>query len=190
MSIAQPRARRLRSGTRCGTSIRLLAVTLTAASPAAQASFLSGDALDTAADYMSWFVLAVVPIVLIALFWIVHVMPEKIAIKRHHPQKAAIHTLCLLSLLFGGLLWPLAWLWAYTKPVTYKLAYGTDKHEDFYTEHAAMAESGELSDADRAALKDELDLLDQRGQLTPELKQARAKIQQAGRQEAAAEGSA
>jgi hypothetical protein len=25
------------------------------------------------------------------------------------------------------LLWPIAWLWAYTKPVMYKLAYGTDK---------------------------------------------------------------
>jgi hypothetical protein len=27
---------------------------------------------------------------------------------------------------FGGLLWPLAWLWAYSKPVFYKMAYGTD----------------------------------------------------------------
>ena len=51
-------------------------------------------------------------------------MPEKIAHKRHHPQLEAIKTLCLLSLVFGGLLWPIAWLWAYTKPVGYKLAYG------------------------------------------------------------------
>lgn len=29
--------------------------------------------------------------------------------------------------MFGGLLWPLAWLWAYSKPVLYKLAYGTDR---------------------------------------------------------------
>jgi hypothetical protein len=29
-------------------------------------------------------------------------------------------------LFFGGLLWPLAWLWAYSKPVFYKMAYGTD----------------------------------------------------------------
>ena len=36
---------------------------------------------------------------------------------------------------FGGLLWPLAWLWAYTKPVGYKLAYGTDKHPDYFKEH-------------------------------------------------------
>ena len=43
--------------------------------------------------------------------------------------------LCLLSLVFGGLLWPIAWLWAYTKPVGYKLAYGTDKHPDYFKEH-------------------------------------------------------
>jgi hypothetical protein len=30
---------------------------------------------------------------------------------------------------FGGLLWPIAWLWTYTKPVLYKLAYGTDVDE-------------------------------------------------------------
>ena len=57
----------------------------------------------------------------------VHILPEKIAHKRHHPQFEAIRTLCLLSLVFGGLLWPLAWIWAYTKPVMHKLAYGTDK---------------------------------------------------------------
>ena len=76
-----------------------------------------------------------VPVVLIVLFWMVHVLPEKIAHKRHHPQFEAIRTLCLLSLVFGGLLWPIAWLWAYTKPVGYKLAYGTDKHPDYFKEH-------------------------------------------------------
>ena len=63
----------------------------------------------------------------IAVFWMVHILPEKIAHDRHHPQKDAIQTLCILSLFFGGLLWPLAWLWAYSKPVVYKMAYGTDK---------------------------------------------------------------
>ena len=87
------------------------------------------------AKYIAIFVLFFVPVVLIVLFWMVHVLPEKIAHKRHHPQFEAIRTLCLLSLVFGGLLWPLAWLWAYTKPVGYKLAYGTDKHPDYFKEH-------------------------------------------------------
>ena len=64
---------------------------------------------------------------LIVLFWLVHILPEKIAHKRHHPQFEAIRTLCLLSLVFGGLLWPIAWIWAYSKPVMHKMAYGTDK---------------------------------------------------------------
>ena len=101
--------------------------------PEARASFLSGEALDTAADIVAWAALVIVPVALIAAFWIVHILPEKIAKKRRHPQLAAIKTLCLLSLLFGGLLWPLAWLWAYTKPVLHKLAYGTDK--DDHVEH-------------------------------------------------------
>jgi hypothetical protein len=99
------------------------------------ASFLSPELEDKVAGFLATFVIFVVPVVLIVLFWMVHVMPEKIAHKRHHPQLDAIRMLCLLSLVFGGLLWPLAWLWAYTKPVGYKLAYGTDKHPDYFKEH-------------------------------------------------------
>lgn len=95
--------------------------------PTMFASLLSPAAEDKMADVLSVVILIFVPVVLIVLFWLVHIMPEKIAHKRHHPQFEAIRTLCLLSLAFGGLLWPLAWLWAYTKPVGYKLAYGTDK---------------------------------------------------------------
>jgi hypothetical protein len=113
----------------------LAAAWLVAWPSAADASFLSPAAEDAMAGFLAWFVVIVIPIVLIVLFWMVHVMPEKIAHKRHHPQLEAIKTLCLLSLVFGGLLWPLAWLWAYTKPVGYKLAYGTDKHPDYYKEH-------------------------------------------------------
>jgi CBS domain containing-hemolysin-like protein len=96
---------------------------------AAHASFLEGDALDTMADWIAIVVLCIVPIGGIVLFWLVHILPEKVAENRHHPQKDAITTLCLLSLAFGGLLWPIAWLWAYTRPVGYRMAYGTDKHE-------------------------------------------------------------
>lgn len=95
----------------------------------ADASLFSGEAADTAANVIAWVVLLVVPVVGIAAFWLVHILPEKIAEKRNHPQAKAIQVLCLLSLAFGGLLWPLAWLWAYTKPVLYKMAYGTDQGE-------------------------------------------------------------
>ena len=117
-------------------TVGLLAVAWSLARPAsADASLLSPAAEDAMADAVAWFVVFVVPVILIVLFWMVHVLPEKIAHKRHHPQLEAIKTLCLLSLVFGGLLWPLAWLWAYTKPVGYKLAYGTDKSPDYFKEH-------------------------------------------------------
>jgi hypothetical protein len=106
----------------------------------AEASLLSPELEDKLATFLALFVLFVVPAVLIVLFWMVHVLPEKIAHKRHHPQFEAIRTLCLLSLVFGGLLWPLAWLWAYSKPVFYKAAYGTDKHPDaLRTDHLPVA---------------------------------------------------
>jgi hypothetical protein len=97
-------------------------------SPAhAHASIFQGETLDKVADALTWVVLVVAPIVGITVFLLVHILPEKIAEKKQHPQAKAIQCLCLLSLAFGGLLWPLAWLWAYSKPVLYKLAYGTDK---------------------------------------------------------------
>ena len=96
----------------------------------AQASLLSPELEDKLATVIALVVIFLVPVVLIVLFWMVHILPEKIAHKRHHPQRDGITTLCLLSLVFGGLLWPLAWIWAYTKPVLYKQAYGTDVHPD------------------------------------------------------------
>jgi CBS domain containing-hemolysin-like protein len=142
----------------------------------AHASMFSGDALDAVANGISWFVICFVPIIAIALFWIVHVMPEKIAHKRHHPQVDAIHTLCLLSLVFGGLLWPIAWLWAYTKPTAYRLAYGTDKHEAYHLELAGKARAGTLSAAELAHLRDELDAMQRRGALPPALSGLREQL--------------
>ena len=114
----------------------LLAAAGALAFPApAHASLMSPEVEDAMATYIALFALFFVPVALIVLFWMVHILPEKIAHKRHHPQFEAIRTLCLLSLAFGGLLWPIAWLWAYTKPVGYKLAYGTDKHPDYFKEH-------------------------------------------------------
>jgi len=96
----------------------------------AHASIFKGEALDKAADVLTWIVLIIAPVIAIAAFWLVHILPEKIAEKKKHPQAKAIQCLCLLSLAFGGLLWPIAWLWAYTKPVLHKMAYGTDVAEE------------------------------------------------------------
>jgi CBS domain containing-hemolysin-like protein len=162
---------------RCRSGLRLAFATLVAAAPAvARAAFLSGETLDTAANVVSWIVLIFVPILVIVVFWIIHVLPEKIAHKRHHPQRAAIQTLCLLSLVFGGLLWPIAWLWAYTRPVGYKLAYGTDKHEDYFAEQQEKLRANQLADEDLHQLKTELDTMRTAGKLPVHLESLHADV--------------
>jgi hypothetical protein len=111
--------------------LRRAASTLLAASFPATALASGGSMVDTVANVLALIVIVLVPIAGIYLFWKVHILPEIVAEKRQHPQKDAIKVLCILSLIFGGMLWPIAWLWAYSKPVIYKLAYGTDKHEDY-----------------------------------------------------------
>jgi hypothetical protein len=125
----------------------------------ARASLMSPELEDKVATFLAVFVLLFVPVVLIVLFWMVHILPEKIAHKRHHPQFEAIRTLCLLSLVFGGLLWPLAWLWAYSKPVFYKMAYGTDTHPDADGEGGHAPANAELA---AATLGDRLARLEER----------------------------
>lgn len=146
------------------------------AAPGAHAAFLSGEALDTAADVLAIVVLIFVPVAAIVVFWLVHILPEKIAEKRHHPQKDSIKVLCLLSLAFGGMLWPIAWLWAYTRPVGFKLAYGTEKHEDYFLELADKARAGKLLREELAHLRQELDAMEARGALPPQLKGLRDEL--------------
>lgn len=135
-------------------------------STSAHASMFQGETLDTIANVLAWVVLFVAPAVGIVVFWLVHILPEKIAEKRQHPQAKAIQTLCLLSLVFGGLLWPLAWLWAYSKPVLYKMAYGTDKvahgHDD-----AANAATDESEGAEVERLRKRIADLESRLAVRP-----------------------
>ena len=145
---------------------------------AARASFLSGDALDTAANVLSWIVILFVPAAAIAAFLIVHVLPEKIAEKRQHPHKDSIKVLCILSLFFGGLLWPFAWLWAYTKPVGYRAIYGSEKHDDYYLEQGELALEGKLPSEDVESLRLELAAMQAKGPLSPALRRMADRLDQ------------
>jgi CBS domain containing-hemolysin-like protein len=142
----------------------------------AHASLLSPEAEDKLATILALFVIFVVPVGLIVLFWMVHILPEKIAHKRHHPQFEAIRTLCLLSLVFGGLLWPFAWLWAYSKPVMYKMAYGTDKHPDSEEFKKEAWPDEKHEPAGTLGLSDRMARLEQRGLVSADLKTLRADL--------------
>jgi hypothetical protein len=143
----------------------------------ARASFLSGETLDAAANVLAIIVLFLVPVVAIVVFWLVHVLPERFAEKRHHPQTAAITTLCLLSLVFGGLLWPIAWVWAFTRPVLHMGAYGTDKREEWHEEMGEKARAGGLLSEELEHLRAELDAMAAKGALPAKLRQLRADLE-------------
>jgi uncharacterized protein DUF3302 len=136
----------------------------------------SGETLDKVADVLTVVVLILVPVVGIVAFWLVHVLPERFAEKRHHPQTEAITVLCLLSLVFGGLLWPVAWLWAFTKPVLHRAAYGTDKHDDYFEEMGHKARTGELVESEIEHLRHEIDTMAAAGILPPKLKGLREEL--------------
>src|SRR5207344_733520 len=55
---------------------------------------------DKVADVLVLVVLVLAPIIAIGVFLVVHILPEKIAEKKGHPQLDAIKMLCLLSLVF------------------------------------------------------------------------------------------
>jgi CBS domain containing-hemolysin-like protein len=129
----------------------------------ADASMFAGETMDKVANGIAWVVLVLVPVVGITVFWLVHILPEKVAEKRRHPQAKAIQVLCLLSLVFGGLLWPLAWLWAYSKPVLYKMAYGTDvsdEHHGKATDATATVSGAEAARAEIEQLRARLATLE------------------------------
>jgi hypothetical protein len=165
-----------RAAPRAGLAATVLSLLLAGLPSAARASFLPPELMDSAAMGLAWFVIIFVPIGGIVLFWMVHVLPEKIAHKRHHPQTDAIKTLCLLSLVFGGLLWPIAWLWAYVKPVGYRLAYGTEKHDDYFHHLGEKAMAGELDQFELDHLREELDAMGAKGSLSAELKNLRRNL--------------
>jgi hypothetical protein len=142
----------------------------------AHASFLSPELEDKMATFLAIVILFVVPVVLIVLFWLVHILPEQIAHKRHHPQFEAIRTLCLLSLVFGGLLWPFAWIWAYSKPVLHKMAYGTDKVVHGAEDEVADQEDAYQTEVAVEGLRDRLARLEARGVPASALKTLRTDL--------------
>jgi len=175
--------------------LRAIASLLAIVVPAQAHAGPSPEFIDSAAHVLALVIIVLVPIGGITLFWLVHVLPEKIAEKRHHPQKDAIHTLCLLSLVFGGLLWPIAWLWAFTKPVFHQLAYGRDKHDDFYDEDTEQ-QAGTVAplsvvavNHELAQLRRDMDELERRGELPQNLQTLRTRLSELERRTGAGAAS-
>jgi len=68
-------------------------------------------------DYFAFIVLIVLIAVVIAAWIMLAMMPGQIARKRNHPQADAINVMGWWGAITMGVLAPIAWVWAYTKPV-------------------------------------------------------------------------
>ena len=65
-------------------------------------------------DIFALIVLAVLLITAIAVIGVLGALPGRVARNRRHPQADAIAVGGWLGLLFGGVLWPVVMIWAYT----------------------------------------------------------------------------
>lgn len=70
----------------------------------------------TALDIFALIVLVVLVAAGIVIWAILGMMPGRIARERNHPQADAINVCGWWGVITMGLLLPLAWIWAYTKP--------------------------------------------------------------------------
>jgi hypothetical protein len=68
-------------------------------------------------DAFAFVVFAV--LILVAVFVVVGLgkLPGQLARKWEHPQAAAINAMSWIGIATGGLLWPVAFIWAFTNPV-------------------------------------------------------------------------
>jgi len=66
-----------------------------------------------AATLFAWFVMATVFMVIVALIVMLGSLPANIAKHRQHPHVDAINAASWLGLALGGILWPIALVWAF-----------------------------------------------------------------------------
>jgi hypothetical protein len=67
-------------------------------------------------DVFALLILVILLVTAIAVIGVLGALPGRIARKRGHPQADAIAVAGWMGLLFFGVLWPLALIWAYLRP--------------------------------------------------------------------------
>ncbi|MDH5338334.1 MAG: hypothetical protein OEW22_01035 [Rubrivivax sp.] len=65
---------------------------------------------------------------------------------------------------------------AYVKPIGYRAAYGTEKHEDYFHEMGERALAGQLPRNELDHLRAELDTMASRGTLSAEMRALRERL--------------
>ena len=70
----------------------------------------------TGLDIFAAIVLVVLLVAVVVIWVVLAMLPGKIARNRNHPQAEAINVSGWLGALFMGVFWPLALIWAFTRP--------------------------------------------------------------------------
>ena len=78
------------------------------------------------ADILAWVVLFIAPVIGITVFWLVHILPEKIAEKRHHPQAMRSRRCVCCRWSSAACCGRSPGCGRTRRPVLYKMAYGAD----------------------------------------------------------------
>jgi len=84
----------------------------------------------TLLDLFALFVLIVLLIAVVGIWILLGMMPGRIAAQRNHPQAEAINVCGWWGVLTLGILLPLAFIWAYTKPDNQQVVSPTDPGTD------------------------------------------------------------
>src|SRR5271168_3400337 len=75
-----------------------------------------------ALDAFAFVVFAVLIFVGVVIVVSLGKLPGQLAHKWNHPQAAAINAMSWIGIATGGLLWPIAFIWAFTTPFGARLA--------------------------------------------------------------------
>jgi prepilin signal peptidase PulO-like enzyme (type II secretory pathway) len=80
----------------------------------------------TGLDFAAWFVLAFLAVLSIAVVFFIGSLPGRIAKKREHPYAEAISIGGWVTMLAGGILWPLVLIWAYCPDLPRPASHGIE----------------------------------------------------------------
>jgi Protein of unknown function (DUF3302) len=83
-----------------------------------------------ALDAFAFVVFAVLILVGVIIVVTLGKLPGQLAQKWNHPQARAINAMSWIGIATGGLLWPIAFIWAFTTPVGSKSAVKEDHAGD------------------------------------------------------------
>lgn len=67
-------------------------------------------------DVFAWVVLIVILVAALVVWFVLAMLPGRIARQRGHPQADAINICGWLGALAFGIFWPVAMIWAFTRP--------------------------------------------------------------------------